>query len=110
MELSRDSSVSSSQSTEQSEDSFSCSRDSDRFSRWFSIDGLSRGSVTWPEEKLPLWVVPGTEHDHQQRVPNQVHSRKVPPESWGLVIVTACSDGMIRTFHNYGLPVRLEES
>ncbi|MCL7039239.1 hypothetical protein MKW94_023654 [Papaver nudicaule] len=106
MELSSDNSPCFSQS----DDSFSCSRDSDRFAfgGWFSVD--NRGSVTWPEEKLLPWDLSGSEQHHRQHEPSQIHSHEAPSESWGLVIVTAGWDGKIRTFHNYGLPVRLEKS
>lgn len=76
-------------------------RDSERFSlgNWFSIDGSCRGGATWPEEKLPLWGSPEHGHHQQHQLPLS--------EAWGLVIATAGWDGTIRTFHNYGLPVRL---
>ncbi|KAL5818722.1 hypothetical protein ACOSQ4_022564 [Xanthoceras sorbifolium] len=85
-------------------------RDSDRFSigSWFSMDGPSRGSATWPEEKLPLWNVSVTEDEHcQQQSESNLYDLRAFSETWGLVIVTAGCDGTIRTFHNYGLPVRL---
>ncbi|KAK9271573.1 hypothetical protein L1049_001934 [Liquidambar formosana] len=85
-------------------------RESERFSlgSWFSMDGSCRGSATWPEEKLPTWDVPFEEHDHHQpqHLSNN-HKHAALSETWGLVIVTASWDGTIRTFHNYGLPVRL---
>ncbi|KAK6125609.1 hypothetical protein DH2020_040653 [Rehmannia glutinosa] len=91
--------------------------DSDRFSlaNWFSMDGSSRASITWPEEKLPLWDLSSAEnecqpcnacgdhlHHHQQKNESRILSA-----TWGLVFVTANVDGTIRTFHNYGLPVRI---
>lgn len=74
--------------------------DSERFSlaNWFSMDTSSRGSATWPEEKLP-----STEGDWQQC---NGHGSRIMSASWGLVFVTAGQEGTIRTFHNYGLPVR----
>lgn len=86
--------------------------ESGRFSlaNWFSMDTSSRGSATWPEEKLPL---PVTDHDscgdhfhfhHQQQKSNRGGSR-FSSTAWGLVFVTANRDGTIRMFHNYGLPV-----
>ncbi|KAI3909255.1 hypothetical protein MKW92_051304 [Papaver armeniacum] len=106
MDFSIDSSICSSQS----DDSFSCSRDSDRFAfgGWFSVD--NRGSVTWPEEKLLPGALSGGEQDYRHHEPNQIHNHQALSESWGLVIVTAGCDGKIRTFHNYGLPVRLEKT
>ena len=88
-------------------------RDSDRFSlgNWFSMDGSCRGGgATWPEEKLPIWgSSPEHDHDHQQQQQQQQnHNQQLPlSEAWGLVIATAGWDGTIRTFLNYGLPVRL---
>ncbi|TXG60458.1 hypothetical protein EZV62_015031 [Acer yangbiense] len=86
-------------------------RDSDRFSigNWFSTDGpCSRGSATWPEEKLPLWDVSITEDEHRQRQhESNLYGLRGISETWGLVIVAAGCDGTIRTFQNYGLPVRL---
>ncbi|KAK8586718.1 hypothetical protein V6N13_085743 [Hibiscus sabdariffa] len=92
-------------------------RDSERFSigNWFSNDGSgsSRGSATWPEEKLPVWDATDVEHEshrydhHQQLRRNSADDDTSLPETWGLVIVAGGWNGTIRTFHNYGLPVRL---
>ncbi|KAL2521326.1 Transducin/WD40 repeat-like superfamily protein [Forsythia ovata] len=96
-------------------------QDSERFSlaNWFSTDGSSRAFTTWPEEILPSWELQSVEHDcqpcsnyvdhlHQQpQHKNNSHGSRILPAMWGLVIVTAGSDGMIRTFNNYGLPVRV---
>ncbi|KAL5715024.1 hypothetical protein ACHQM5_016912 [Ranunculus cassubicifolius] len=81
-------------------------KDSGRFSLggWFSMDGRLRGLATWPEEKLPLWSVP-TEDDNHRHL--NTNPRADMSSTWGLVIVTAGCDGVIRTFHNFGLPVRL---
>ncbi|XP_073141362.1 uncharacterized protein [Henckelia pumila] len=91
--------------------------DFERFSlaNWFSMDSSSRGSVTWPEEKLPLWDSPSSENDchpckecgdhFHQKQQHSINSRIVSA-TWGLVFVTAGWDGTIRTFHNYGLPVQ----
>ncbi|KAL0332695.1 UNVERIFIED_CONTAM: WD repeat-containing protein 44 [Sesamum calycinum] len=97
--------------------------DSERFSlaNWFSMDGSSRASLTWPEEKLPLCNLPSAENDcqpythcgdhlhhhHQQHKAAAGHGPRILPTTWGLVIVTGNLDGTIRTFHNYGLPLRL---
>lgn len=93
--------------------------DSERFSlaNWFSMDTSSRGSATWPEEKLPLSDSPSTEQpctacgDHfhypqQQQTSNDRGSR-ILSAAWGLVFVIANWDGTIRIFHNYGLPIRI---
>ncbi|KAI4365518.1 hypothetical protein MLD38_021497 [Melastoma candidum] len=57
----------------------------ERFSlgKWFSHEGQCR---TWPEEQL--------------------EKCSPPSGTWGLVFVTGSLDGRIRTFHNYGIPVR----
>lgn len=91
----------------------SWNRDMERFSfgSWFSIDGACRGSATWPEEKLPLWGtgedVYSQNHHLQQQWRCNLYDHAAMSETWGLVIVTAGCDGMIKTFHNYGLPERL---
>ncbi|TKY73855.1 WD repeat-containing protein [Spatholobus suberectus] len=86
-------------------------RDSERFSfgSWFSIDGTCRGSVTWPEEKLPSWDLPLAEFefDHQQPCLKDPSHEKNVSETWGLSIVAAGCDGTIKTFHNFGVPIRL---
>ncbi|XP_043722765.1 uncharacterized WD repeat-containing protein all2124-like [Telopea speciosissima] len=94
--------------TQEHLDSASRRMDSERFSlgSCFSMDGSSRTSATWPEEKLPLWAVPVTDHDHPH--PHHYYSNHTAlSATWGQVIVTAGWDGVIRTFHNYGLPVML---
>ncbi|KAJ8557393.1 hypothetical protein K7X08_003018 [Anisodus acutangulus] len=89
--------------------------DSRRFSvgNWFAKDVSSRGSVTWPEEML-LSRYRNDEHlctfdddhlDQQEQHNKNLNYRALSP-AWGLVIVTAGWEGKIRTFHNYGLPVR----
>ncbi|KAG6657366.1 WD repeat-containing protein 44-like [Carya illinoinensis] len=85
-------------------------KDSERLSsrgNWFSMDGSCRGYATWPEEKLPLWDVPVSEEESQDQHHGNAHKHRAISNLWGLVIVTAGCDGTIRTFHNYGLPVRL---
>ncbi|MED6161854.1 hypothetical protein PIB30_064679 [Stylosanthes scabra] len=85
---------------------------SERFSlgSWFSIDGTCRGSMTWPEEKLPIsWDLPLVDQDefHRCRPKEQPCNDECVSETWGLSIVAASCDGSIKTFHNFGLPVRL---
>jgi hypothetical protein len=82
-----------------------------RFSlgNWFFIDGTCRGSMTWPEEKLPTWDLPLVEDEYdRQKIcrEDSSYDRNIS-ETWGLTIVAAGSDGTIKTFHNFGLPVRL---
>ncbi|XP_022962704.1 lissencephaly-1 homolog [Cucurbita moschata] len=86
---------------------------SERFSlaNWFSADNLCRGSTTWPEERLPLWDLPVADDEHgnleHHNSQSDAHDHVAPPDTWGLVIVVAGLDGTIKTFHNYGLPIRL---
>ncbi|CAL0327578.1 unnamed protein product [Lupinus luteus] len=84
---------------------------SERFSfrRWFLIDGTCQGSMTWPEEKLVSLDLPfpEDEFDQQQLCLKKVFHDKAVSETWGLSIVAADCDGIIKTFHNFGLPVRL---
>lgn len=79
------------------------------------MDVSFRGSVTWPEEMLLPDDPPIAENDEHLCTSNDDHLhqhnknlnyRALSP-AWGLVIVTAGWDGKIRTFHNYGLPVRV---
>uniref|UniRef100_A0A2N9FZ33 Uncharacterized protein n=1 Tax=Fagus sylvatica TaxID=28930 RepID=A0A2N9FZ33_FAGSY len=93
-------------------------RDTKRFylGNLFSMNGPCKGSATWPEEKLPLWDVldsPEDEShyqhhlDREQQHNNNAQKHMAVSDTWGLVIVTAGWDGTIRTFYNYGLPIRL---
>lgn len=107
--------------TEDRPDLCSWARDPERFSlaSWFSMDVSSKGSLTWPEEKLPICEVPSIQQDNQtllEQHGNDIRDlqwqRNTPDcknysATWGLVIVTAGCDGMIRTFHNYGLPTKI---
>ncbi|CAJ2641572.1 unnamed protein product [Trifolium pratense] len=86
-------------------------RESERFSfgSWFSLDGSCRGSMTWPEEKLASWDSPLSEdefYDEELCLKNLWDDNGVP-ETWGLSVVAAGLDGTIKTFHNFGFPVRL---
>lgn len=99
----------------------------------FFTDSGPKGSSTWPEEQLPASGSPlsaepglmrsgslGSDDGRQGVVAQQeeLASSSAPlkldssPSSarsplWGLVIVTAGLDGVLRTFQNYGHPVRL---
>ncbi|XP_038882043.1 uncharacterized protein LOC120073335 [Benincasa hispida] len=88
------------------------------FGNWFSAEVLRRGSATWPEERLPLWDLPIAEDEngnlqyqdcHQKKLNhhNNVYGHASQLDTWGLVIVVAGLDGTIKTFHNYGLPIKL---
>ncbi|CAK8567890.1 unnamed protein product [Lathyrus sativus] len=86
-------------------------RESERFSfgSWFSIDGSCHRSMTWPEEKLPSWGSPLSEieFDHDELSFKDLWHENRVPETWGLSVVAAGLDGTIKTFHNFGFPVRL---
>lgn len=94
------------------QDAISSIKDSERFSfsNWLSMDGPCRGSATWPEEQLQSWdvLVPRDQNKCRQHAQNKLSGNSALSETWGLVIVTAGWDGMIRTFHSYGLPLRLQ--
>ncbi|KAJ0976624.1 hypothetical protein J5N97_012098 [Dioscorea zingiberensis] len=64
-----------------------------------------QSSATWPEEKLIPSTLPSTTDDHRHG--RHFHCLTTISATWSLVIVTAGHDGSIRSFHNYGLPVRL---
>ncbi|CAM8876311.1 unnamed protein product [Rhodiola kirilowii] len=80
---------------------------------WLPIDVPFGGSsTTWPEDLLPCpdWDVPiaqspSVSRYHSFPMHRGRHSTTVS-DTWGLVIVTASRDGLIRTLHNYGLPTR----
>ncbi|KAI3453342.1 hypothetical protein Pfo_010005 [Paulownia fortunei] len=76
----------------------------------FFLDALYKGSATWPEEKLPksnpVPVKPSVCKSEFKFLKNAWLSAFNSPHLWGLVIVTAGWDGCIRTFLNYGLPMR----
>ncbi|GLJ55851.1 hypothetical protein SUGI_1199250 [Cryptomeria japonica] len=85
-------------------------------SHGFFSDSLSKGSATWPEEKLPqltkksLSNIASSNYDILNTGVSdtiQNESRVAGAAAWGLVIVTAGCGGEIRSFQNYGLPVCL---
>ncbi|KAJ6703404.1 TRANSDUCIN/WD40 REPEAT-LIKE SUPERFAMILY PROTEIN [Salix viminalis] len=88
------------------------SSSSDCFSlaRGFLLESLTRGSATWPEEKLPnsspKTASPTKCRPEFKYLKNACHNM-LSSHMWGLVIVTAGWDGRIRTYLNYGLPLRL---
>ncbi|KAL6526996.1 hypothetical protein OROGR_016086 [Orobanche gracilis] len=82
-----------------------------QISQEYFLDSISKGSATWPEEKLPI---PSPQTSIKSKSPLSKSQYKLFKNScrsssgshaWGLVIVTAGSDGRIRSFHNYGLPI-----
>lgn len=65
---------------------------------------FDRISATWPEEKLAL----AAKNHHSPRISVDFSSGlNQSRTAWGMVIVTAGLRGEIRTFQNFGLPVRL---
>lgn len=92
-----------------SESSQTMDQDSERsnsLGNWLSMDGSCWGSATWPEEKLPLCDILVPEDDSHDQLHSNGHKHRIISDTWGVVIVTAGCDGTIKTFHNYGLPVR----
>ncbi|PAN06370.1 hypothetical protein PAHAL_1G259400 [Panicum hallii] len=74
-------------------------RDCCSFGAWFFADGMG-GAATWPEEKL----LPSLKYVNCGGVDER---RPKVPAAWNTVVVTGGRDGVIRCFHNYGLPVKL---
>lgn len=79
------------------------------FNIWpeFFPEAAPKGSATWPEEKLP-----SSRENSSGLVKSQLRFLKTSwradtAHAWGQVIVTAGRDGKIRSFQNYGMPVRL---
>ncbi|KAA8516197.1 hypothetical protein F0562_019376 [Nyssa sinensis] len=74
-------------------------------------DSLPKGSATYPEEKLPtsssLAVSSAMCKTHYKFLKTSFQNMLGFPHAWGLVIVTASWDGRIRSFQNYGLPIRI---
>ncbi|KAM7279672.1 hypothetical protein ACFE04_006806 [Oxalis oulophora] len=74
----------------------------------FFTEFLTRGFPTWPEEKLhPMSISPTMCKSKLKLLRSACQNMLNSPHLWGLVIVTAGWDGRIRTFLNYGLPIRL---
>ncbi|KAK9275878.1 hypothetical protein L1049_023152 [Liquidambar formosana] len=78
-------------------------------SRGFLLESLPKGTATWPEEKLPspMALSPTMCKSEYKFLKSAWQSTISSPHMWGLVIVTAGWDGRIRTYQNYGLPIRL---
>ncbi|XWS50134.1 hypothetical protein CRYUN_Cryun12cG0062600 [Craigia yunnanensis] len=74
------------------------------------LESLTRGSQTWPEETLPNASPATIASDmckFEFKVLKSAYQSMLSSHKWGLVIVTASWDGRIRTYLNYGLPIRL---
>ncbi|KAK1435669.1 hypothetical protein QVD17_01435 [Tagetes erecta] len=66
---------------------------------------FDRFSATWPEEKLVLTKKNPSQHMSVDFTNGS--SLSPSKSSWGMVIVTAGLGGEIRTFQNFGLPIRI---
>ncbi|KAK9053067.1 hypothetical protein SSX86_029697 [Deinandra increscens subsp. villosa] len=79
--------------------------------RGFFLETLLKGPPTWPAESLPgstqVSVSPSMRKSEYKFLKTAYQSTFVVPHIWGLVIVAAGWDGRIRTYLNYGLPIRL---
>lgn len=76
----------------------------------FPIDTNSRGSATWPEEKLPISsprAVTSSMSKSEYKLFRSSCQSSSTSHAWNMVILTAGFDGRIRSFHNYGLPIPL---
>lgn len=79
-------------------------------SQEFPVDSNSRGSATWPEEKLPTpspRAITSSMSKSEYKLFRTSFQSSSTSHAWGMVIVTATWDGRIRSFHNYGLPIPL---
>ncbi|MFS7942082.1 putative transcription factor WD40-like family [Helianthus anomalus] len=79
--------------------------------RGFFLEALLKGPPTWPAETLPdstqVSVSPSMRKSEYKFLKTAYQSTFVVPHVWGLVIVAAGWDGRIRTYLNYGLPIRM---
>ena len=76
----------------------------------YFLEPLSKGSATWPEEKLPTSspkAKTSTIHKSEYKFLKSSCKSTSNSHAWGLVILTAGWDGRIKSFHNYGLPVTI---
>lgn len=77
----------------------------------FLLESLPKGTATWPEEKLskpsPKASSPALCKSEYKFLKSACQTMSSSPHMWGLVIVTAGWDGRIRTYQNYGLPIRV---
>lgn len=77
------------------------------------LESLPKGTATWPEEKLPdlspaSWTSsPSMCKSEYKILKSACQNISSSRHMWGFVIVTAGWDGRIRTYQNYGLPIRL---
>ncbi|GKV03978.1 hypothetical protein SLEP1_g16202 [Rubroshorea leprosula] len=75
------------------------------------LESLMKGPMTWPEEALPnsspAKITPEMCKSKLKILKNACQSKLSSPHLWGLAIVAATWDGKIRTYCNYGLPIRI---
>ncbi|KAE8681337.1 Transducin/WD40 repeat-like superfamily protein, putative isoform 2 [Hibiscus syriacus] len=74
------------------------------------LGSLTKGSPTWPEETLPNASAGTVASDvcrFELKVLKSAYQSMLSSHKWGLVIVAAGWVGRIRTYLNYGLPIRL---
>ncbi|KAG5534201.1 hypothetical protein RHGRI_022359 [Rhododendron griersonianum] len=85
-------------------------RDCFPLSRGLFLESFPKGSATWPEETLPdssqMAVSPPMGRSECKLLAGACHN-SCSSSTWGLVIVTAGHDGRLRTYQNYGLPIRV---
>ncbi|KAI8569828.1 hypothetical protein RHMOL_Rhmol02G0306800 [Rhododendron molle] len=85
-------------------------RDCFPLSRGLFLESFPKGSATWPEETLPdssqMAVSPPMGRSECKLLASACHN-SCSSNTWGLVIVTAGHDGRLRTYQNYGLPIRV---
>ncbi|KAG5534203.1 hypothetical protein RHGRI_022361 [Rhododendron griersonianum] len=77
---------------------------------YLGVSLFQKGSATWPEETLPdssqMAVSPPMGRSECKLLAGACHN-SCSSSTWGLVIVTAGHDGRLRTYQNYGLPIRV---
>lgn len=74
--------------------------------RAFLLDSLTKGTATWPEEKLPVKETSPQISRSEYKFFKSACQNSSTSHMWGLVMVAGGWDGRIRTYYNYGLPVR----
>lgn len=68
---------------------------------------FDRMSATWPEEKLVSATKICSPHVNADATIDLSSGLNQSKPAWGMVIVTAGVRGQIRTFQNFGLPIRI---
>lgn len=88
------------------QDNTECASPSSSFTlKYEFLHFLSKGSGTWPEEKLPSKSAKSIlRKSHYNFLKSSCQNAS---HAWNQVIVTAGWDGWIRCYQNFGLPLRL---